>query len=83
MYSLRVSPPPQGNFLGVHLLVGPEGKRLLGRLGHKWKDCIKMAFKELREKGVDWVHLAFDRDGWWVVMNTVITFGFHKMQGLS
>jgi hypothetical protein len=26
----------------------PEGKRLLGRLRHRWKDDINMALKELR-----------------------------------
>jgi hypothetical protein len=47
MYSLRVS-APQGNILSVPLLGDPEGKRLLGRLRHKWKDYIKMVLKELR-----------------------------------
>jgi len=32
----------------VPLLGDPEGKRLLGRLRHKWKNYIKMALKELR-----------------------------------
>jgi hypothetical protein len=51
----------------------PEGKRLLGRLRHRWKNYIEMACKELRRQGVGWVQLAFDRDGsGGAVMNTVI-----------
>jgi hypothetical protein len=36
------------------ILVGkPEGKRLLGRNGHRWKDNIKMDLREIRWDGVD------------------------------
>jgi hypothetical protein len=38
----------------------PEGRRQLGRPGHRWKD-IKM---ELRRDCVDRIHLAHDMD-WW------------------
>jgi hypothetical protein len=37
-----------------------EGKRPLGR----WEDNIKMHFMEILWNGVDWIHLAQDRDGW-------------------
>jgi hypothetical protein len=30
---------------------------------------------------VDWIHLAWDRDRWQAVVNTVM--GFHKMRGIS
>jgi hypothetical protein len=44
------------------ILVGkPEGKRLLGKPRHRWKDNIKM---ELRGPGwgnIDWIHLAQGR----------------------
>jgi hypothetical protein len=33
--------------------------------------------------GMDWIHLAEDRDQWRATVNTVITFGFHKMLGSS
>jgi hypothetical protein len=42
------------------ILVGmPEGKRPLGKPRREWKDL-----REIWLKGVDWVHLAQDRDRW-------------------
>jgi hypothetical protein len=44
------------------LLVGkPEGKRPLGRPGHRWIDNIKMDLSEIGLSGVDWIGLAQDR----------------------
>jgi hypothetical protein len=37
---------------------------------------------DLREIGwgvIDWIDLAQDRDQWRALVNTVMTFGFHKM----
>jgi hypothetical protein len=39
-----------------------EGKRPLGTPRHRWNDNIKMDFGEMRLEGVDWIHLAQDRD---------------------
>jgi hypothetical protein len=40
-------------------LVGkPEGKRPLGRPGHRWEDNIAMDLKEVGWNGVDWTCLA-------------------------
>jgi hypothetical protein len=51
-------------------LVGkPEGKRPLGTLRCGWKDNIKMGWG-----GMDWIHLAQDRDQWRALVNTVINF---------
>jgi hypothetical protein len=33
--------------------------------------------------GVDWIDLAQDRDQWRALVNTVMTFGFHKMLRIS
>jgi hypothetical protein len=41
-------------------------------LGVKWEDNIKIDFREMGWKGVDWVHLAQDRDQWLALVNTVI-----------
>jgi hypothetical protein len=41
-----------------------EGKRPLGRPRHKWEDGIKMDLREIGWRGVEWIHLARDRD-WW------------------
>jgi len=29
-------------------------------------------------KGVDWIHLAQNRDQWWDLVNTIMNPGFHK-----
>jgi hypothetical protein len=34
-------------------MVKPEGKRLLGRIRHRWMDNIKMDFGEMRWDGMD------------------------------
>jgi hypothetical protein len=45
------------------ILVGnPEGKRPLGRPGHRWVDNIKMDLREIEWDGEDWIDLAQDRD---------------------
>jgi hypothetical protein len=44
------------------ILVGkPEGKRPLGRPRSRWED-IRMDHMEVVRGGVDWIHLAQDRD---------------------
>jgi hypothetical protein len=40
----------------------PEGKRPLGRLWRRWKDNIRMDFGEIELEGVEWLHLAQDRE---------------------
>jgi hypothetical protein len=33
--------------------------------------------------GLDWIDLAQDRDKWRVLVNVIITFGFHEMWRIS
>jgi hypothetical protein len=55
------------------VLVGkPEGKRPLGRPRRRWEDGIKMDLREIGWGGVEWIHLAQDRDHWWAVVNAVM-----------
>jgi hypothetical protein len=55
------------------VLVGkPEGKRPLGRPVRRWEDNIKINLREIGWGGVDWIHLAQDRDQWRVLVNTVM-----------
>jgi hypothetical protein len=55
------------------ILVGrPEGRRLLGRPRHRWEDNIKMDLREMGFGGVNWIHLAQDRDRWRALVNTVM-----------
>jgi hypothetical protein len=63
-----------GEVRGVcNILVGrPEGRRPLGRPRRRWEDNIKMDLEEIGFGGVDWIHLAQDRDRWWALVKTVM-----------
>jgi hypothetical protein len=52
----------------------PEEKRLLGRPRRRCEYNIKMDLREIELDGVDWIHLAHDRDRWRVIVNTVMKF---------
>jgi hypothetical protein len=39
-----------------------EGKKLLERSWQRWKDNIKMYFKDTGRKGIGWIYTAQDRD---------------------
>jgi hypothetical protein len=49
-----------------------KGKRPVGRLRRRWKDNIRMNLREIGWEGVDWIHLAQDRDQWRSLVNTVL-----------
>jgi hypothetical protein len=54
-------------------LVGKsEGKRPLGRPRHRWKDDIRMDLGTIGWEGIDWMHLAQDRDQWQALVTTVM-----------
>jgi hypothetical protein len=40
----------------------PEGKRPLGRPGHRWEDNIKIDIEEMEGGGMDWIGLSRYRD---------------------
>jgi hypothetical protein len=53
-------------------LVGEtEGERPLERPRHRWEVGIKMDLREIGW-GVQWIHLAQDRDRWRAVVNAVM-----------
>jgi len=52
----------------------PEEERPLGRPNGMWEDNIKMLLSEEGWEGVDWMHLAQDRDQWRTVVNMVMKF---------
>jgi hypothetical protein len=55
------------------VLVGkPEGKRPLGRPRRRWEVGIKMDLEEIGWGGVEWIHLAQDRDRWRALVNAVM-----------
>jgi hypothetical protein len=46
-----------------NILVGkPYGKRPLGRPKHRWEDTIRRDVGEVECEGVDWMHLAQEKD---------------------
>jgi len=45
------------------ILVGkPEGMSSLGRPRHRWEDNIRTGLAEIGWEGMDWIHLAQDKD---------------------
>jgi hypothetical protein len=50
----------------------PEGKRPLERPRRRWEDGIKMDLSEIGRGGVEWIHLAQDRNRWRAVVNAVM-----------
>jgi hypothetical protein len=47
------------------IMVGkPEGKRPLGRPGHRCVYNIKMDLRDIGLGGMDWIEMAQDRDQW-------------------
>jgi hypothetical protein len=55
------------------ILIGkPEGKIPLGRPRRRCEVNIRISLWEVGWEGVDWIHLAQDRDQWRAVVNTVM-----------
>jgi hypothetical protein len=52
----------------------PEEKRPLERPRRRWEDGMKMDLREIDwgGGGVEWIHLAQDRDRWRAVVNAVM-----------
>jgi hypothetical protein len=51
-----------------------ERKRPLGRPRRRWEDGIEMDLREIVWGGVEWIHLAQERDRWRAVVNAVMNF---------
>jgi hypothetical protein len=63
-----------GKGRGVYrvLVRRPKGKRLLGRLRHRWEDNIKLDLRETGINGANWIQLAQDSVQWQAFVNTVM-----------
>jgi hypothetical protein len=56
-----------------NILVGkPTGREPLGRSRRRCEDNIKLDLREIGWEGVNWMHLAEDRNQWRAPMNRVI-----------
>jgi hypothetical protein len=55
------------------LMGEPEGRRPLGRPRHRWEDGLKVGLREIGWGGVEWIHLAQDRDHWRALVNAVMS----------
>jgi len=62
-----------GERRGVYrFLVGKlEGKKPLGRSSNRWED-VTMDLQEVGCGGMDWIHVAQDRDSWRALVNAVM-----------
>jgi hypothetical protein len=49
-----------------------DGLRPLRKLRHRWKDNIKTDLMEIGWEGVDWIHVAQDRDWQQALVNIVM-----------
>jgi hypothetical protein len=58
--------------LTIFCLEKCEARRSLGRPRRRWEDNIRLNFREIGWEGVDWIHLAQDRDQWRDLVNTVM-----------
>jgi hypothetical protein len=54
------------------LVTKPEGKKPYGRPKHRWENSIRMDLREIGWEGVDWLHLAENRNQWHAHTNTVM-----------
>jgi hypothetical protein len=50
----------------------PEEIKPLGRPRRRWVDNIEMGLRKIWWGGMDWIHVAQDRDQWRALVNTVM-----------
>ena len=63
-----------GEERGVYrvLVEKPEGRKPLGRPGHRCVDNIRLDLQEVGCGYMDWIGLAQDRDRWWTLVSAVM-----------
>jgi len=42
-----------------------------------------MGVRQTDWKGIDWIHLPQERDGWWALVNMVMNIQLPQRQGVS
>jgi len=69
---------------GYKIMVGKhEGKRPCRRPRYIWEDNIRRDLREIGWEGVDWIHMAQDRDWWQAPVNMVMNLQIPKKVGYS
>ena len=61
----------------------PEGKRIHGRPRRRWDYNNKFDLQEVVCGFIDWIDPTQDRDRLQALVNAVMCFALHKMQGIS
>jgi hypothetical protein len=52
--------------------------------GRDWRTVLKLTLQNMMGgKSMNWIDLAQDRIRWQALLNVVMKFGFHKMQGIT
>jgi len=64
-----------GNAYNI-LVRKPERKKPLERSRRRWEDNLRIDLMEIGWEGMNWIHLAQDRDQWRVIVNTLMSLQF-------
>jgi hypothetical protein len=54
------------------LFVKSEWETSTGARGRRWEGNVKMNFREIGHRDVDWIHVARDWDQWRVLVSNVM-----------
>jgi hypothetical protein len=59
----------------------PEGNTPLGKPRRRWENTIKIQLRDIRCEGLNWMHLADDRDWWRALVKSVMNLRFSLNTG--
>jgi hypothetical protein len=71
-WAVHVARMGEGRNVYRVLVKKPKGKRPFERPRRRWEDGIKMDLREIGWGGVEWIHLAQNRDLWRALVNAVM-----------
>jgi len=67
--------------MSLFLIGKPEGRRPFGWPRHRWEDNIRMDLTEIWWDGVEWMHMAQDRNHWWIFVSMVMNLWVPQKAG--
>jgi hypothetical protein len=65
----------------IFLVGNSEGKKQLERTRRRWEDSIRMDLRGIGLQGMDWIHLAQDRELSRILVNTVMNLHVPQKKG--